>query len=189
VLKFRSLALQNGQSGSLFVTNARLVFVFSDQDGTEVSIPLLSIHSICHSGESNGKKVKRRIKLGAQMQESSSSSAVSASLFCPGSMRINELLVICSNFRTLRVSFMFSRVDQGQRVVNALIHWTFPKPPEKLFYVEYCKCLDWNSNNGTSLPLPLYYTTGDWLRELMTCRSSSAFRISMANTNFEICES
>ena len=170
------------------MTNARLVFVSSDQVCSEDSIPLLSINSLCHYEEpkgSGGKKSKRRVKLGSQVIGGSPSSA-SASSFCPGSTRIHELLVISSNFRTLRLSFKFSLVDHGQKICNALIHWTFPQQPEKLFYLDYCRVLDWKSNYGNTLPL--YNIPGDWLREMKICRTAG-YRITMSNINFEICQS
>jgi len=187
VLKFTSISKKKGLSGSLFVTNARLVFVSSDRVCTEDSIPLLSINTLCYYEEpkGSGRKIKRKVKLGVQAMDSSPGAASSA-LFSSSSTRIHELLVNCSNFRSMRVSFKFSLVDHGQKICNALIHWSFPTQPEKLFYMDYCRGAEkqYKSINA----LPLYNIPGDWLREIKISRTAG-HRISLANINFEMCES
>lgn len=190
VLKFSSVRKKNGLSGSLFVTNARLVFVSSDQASTEDSIPLLSISTLCYYEEpkgSGGRKIKRKVKLGVHTLDMTTSGATpSSTLFCSASTRIHELLVNCSNFRSLRFSFRFSLLDHGQKICNALIHWSFPKQPEKLFYLDYCRAIDRRYHSVNALPI--YNIPGDWLREIKMTHTSG-HRISLANMNFEVCES
>ncbi|CAL8069437.1 unnamed protein product [Orchesella dallaii] len=240
VLKFTSLAKTKGLSGSLFVTNARVVFVSSDHVCSEDSVPLLSINTLWYyessskatsaASSSSGKKTKRRVKLGPMKSHSSSSNTSnfytnnSSSLTqqysshthnlipSSGSTRIHEIFIVCSNFRTLRISFKFSPIDQGLRVCNAIIHHAFPEQLERLFYFDFCKAYtaQWTSalgsgsggsggtgggsvtslNSRLTVTIPSYMDKGDWLRELNVTRTTpGGYRISGINEGFQICGS
>ncbi len=130
------------------------------------------------------------------------SSAVSSSnqlIPSSGSNRVHELFLICSNFRTLRISFKFSPIDQGLRICNAIIHHTFPQQLERLFYFDFCKAYTAqytaNLQNGggvlaRSFTIPSYMDKGDWLRELNITRTTpGGYRISGINEGFQLCGS
>ncbi|ODN04438.1 Myotubularin-related protein 10 [Orchesella cincta] len=243
VLKFTSLSKTKGLSGSLFVTNARVVFVSSDHVCSEDSVPLLSINTLWYyessskatsaSSSSSGKKTKRRVKLGPMKSHSSTSNTSnfysnnSSSLSqqysshthnlipSSGSTRIHEIFIVCSNFRTLRISFKFSPIDQGLRICNAIIHHAFPEQLERLFYFDFCKAYtaQWTSalgsggsggssggsgssgsvtslNSRLTVTIPSYMDKGDWLRELNVTRTTpGGYRISGINEGFQICGS
>ena len=184
VLKFTSLSKKNGVSGSLFVTNCRLVFVSSDHVCQEVSVPLLSIHTLCHYDDEK-RKIRHRIKL--------TPSGSQTALFSSQSTRIHEIFVICSNFRTLNISFKFSPIDHGKKICNAILHYAIPDSLERLFYFDYCKKTPpINSDGGynnryASTYVPYLDVALDWHKELKITRAP-AYRVSDINEAFRQCE-
>lgn len=173
----------------MFVTNARVVFVSSDQLTSEDSTPLLSINTLSYyenpKGSAGGKKHRRVVKLGP-------SSVNNPDLIPSGSTRVHELLLVCSTFRTTRFSFKFSLLDHGLRICNAIIHHAFPAQLERLFYFDYSKVTsaDWRPIvNYPTLMVPSYMEKGDWLKELNITRSTVGYRISSINERFQLCGS
>jgi len=190
VLKFTSSSKKKGLSGSLFVTNGRVIFVTTEKTlvTKKDDISLLSINTLWYyenpKGSDGGKKHRRAVKLGP-------SSLNIPNLIPSGSTRVHELLIVCSNFRTLRFSFKFSPIDHGLRICNAIIHHAFPNQLERLFYFDFTKVnsSNWMQNTCEStVNVPTYLEKGDWFSELNATRSVG-YRISNINESFQLCGS
>jgi hypothetical protein len=191
VLKFTSSSKKMGMSGSLFVTNARVIFVTSEKTTSTKTdaMSLLAINTLWYyenpKGSDGGKKHRRAVKLGP-------SSVNNPNLIPSGSTRVHELLLVCSNFRTSRFSFKFSPLDHGLRTCNAIIHHAFPVQLERLFYFDFSKVTsaDWRQTVcNSTVSVPTYLEKGDWLKELNITRSTSGYRISNINEGFQLCGS
>lgn len=167
----------------------------SDNRRVEDAVPLLSINMLWYyenSKSSTGTKKHRRVvKLGP-------SSVNNPSIIPSGSTRVHEILIACSNFKTLRFSFKFSPLDNGLRICNSIIHHSFPLQLDRLFYFDYTKATtteNWRQprlNNGVTISVPTYFERGDWLRELNllnVSRTGANYRITTANEGFQLCGS
>lgn len=189
VLKFTSLSKKKGISGSLFVTNARVIFVSNEKRREiEDAVPLLSINMLWYFETSKttpgAKKHRRVVKLGP-------SSVNNPSIIPSGSTRVHEILIACSNFKSFRYSFKFSPLDNGLRICNSIIHHSFPLQIDRLFYFDYSKAAseNWRHPINSFISVPSFLEKGDWLKELNIIRSNSGYRISSANEGFQLCGS
>ncbi|XP_058792029.1 myotubularin-related protein 10-B isoform X2 [Phymastichus coffea] len=105
--------------------------------------------------------------------------------------KVKGIFIVCKNIRTWSFSFKFSRnIDDGKNIVNALLHHAFPSKHHLLFAYEFKEPYF----SSMDKRVQLFRTISDWEDELNRTHSKSlhlkkGWRISTANTEFQICPS
>ncbi|KAL0270776.1 UNVERIFIED_CONTAM: hypothetical protein PYX00_008071 [Menopon gallinae] len=171
-----------GLTGSIFVTNFRLIFDTYEDNRTpeeeclhqrnflfgEYSVCLTNIDSIY---QISGDK-KRRL-----LPDS------------PLAAKIKGLQLVCKNMKVLTFSFDQSPINLGKDVTKTLLHHAFPGKHELLFGYDYRE--DKPSTDKYLRDVVLFSQRHDWENELArTCsKSASKWRLSSQNQTFQLSSS
>ncbi|KAL4717111.1 hypothetical protein ACJJTC_016998 [Scirpophaga incertulas] len=146
-----------GRMGSLFVTNYKLSFIPLETSQTDeygqrnfllgtYDVPLTGVGSVWLT---NGGPTRReRLKPDSDVK-----------------WKVLGVQVVCKNMKVLTFSFVNSPIDNGRKVVMALMHHAFPKRHDLLFAYE-CK-----EPYYPTLPadMNMFQRPNDWKRELERC--------------------
>lgn len=193
VLRFNAMGeKKKGMSGVLCATNFRVSFVtagtgssrrqsifHSNQDLTEdgeglssqpqsqdaVLIPQACILQICSM---NGEKVKK-INPGHVFKS-----------------KLETLVIHCKDFRIISFGFKFCSKEQQRKIVNAILHYSYPSSLSRLFAFDYHHYPHFNGNHSVHELFPTYRKQSHWEDELERLNSKGRWRVTWANIDFAI---
>ena len=189
VLRFDAMGEnKHGISGVLCATNFRVSFItagmygnkrqsifHSNQDLSEdsegyasqpqsqdaVLIPQACIMHICSV---NGEKVKK-INPGHVFKS-----------------KLQTLVIHCKDFRIISFGFRFCSKEHQRKIVNAILHYSYPSSISRLFAFDYIQHSDQLHDHDR-------WTLLHWERELKRLNSQNMWRITEANTEYAISDS
>lgn len=196
VLRFNAMGEnKHGMSGVLCATNFRVSFItaglyrnrrqsifHSNQDLSEdgegfasqpqsqdaVLIPQACIMHICSV---NGEKVKK-INPGHVFKS-----------------KLETLVVHCKDFRIISFGFKFCSKEHQRKIVNAILHYSYPSSISRLFAFDYtCDSSLQNGHSSRKL-FPTYRSVSHWKQELERLNSLDRWHVTEANREYGISDS
>lgn len=196
VLRFDAMGEnKKGISGVLCATNFRVSFItagmygnrrqsifHSNQDLSEdsegfasqpqsqdaVLIPQACIMYICSV---NGEKVKK-INPGHVFKS-----------------KLETLVVHCKDFRIISFGFKFCSKEHQRKIVNTILHYSYPSSISHLFAFDYIQHSGSNNGHSGRDLFPTYRSLSHWERELERLNSKDRWRVTEANIEFGISDS
>ena len=193
VLRFNAMGEnKHGISGALCASNFRVSFItagmyankrqsifHSNQDLSEVSegfanqpqsqgavlIPQACIMHICSV---HGDKVKKI-----------SPNHVFKS-------KLETLVIHCKDFRIISFGFKFCSKEHQRKIVNTILHYSYPSSISRLFAFDYVQHSGLHNNHTGRELFPTYRSVPNWEEELERLNSKDRWRVTDANISFAI---
>jgi myotubularin-related protein 10/11/12 len=171
-VSFITAGMYGNKRQSIFHSNPDLSedtegFASQPQSQDAVLIPQACIMHICNV---HGEKVKK-INPGHVFKS-----------------KLETLVIHCKDFRIISFGFKFCSKEHQRKIVNAILHYSYPSSISRLFAFDYDHSSAHNSHSNHNL-FPTYRSISHWERELERLNSNDMWRVTEANIEFAISDS
>lgn len=195
VLRFDAMGEnKHGMSGVLCATNFRVSFITA---GTNASKRRSIFHSntdLTENGDDflNPQSQDEVLIPQACIMQIYSVNGDKVKKIQPGHVfksKLQTLVIHCKDFRIISFGFRFCARENYRKIVNAILHYSYPAVISRLFAFDYCPVNESQDIESGREAIPTFRCPLDWDRELERLHSADRWRVTHANKDYMVSES